>query len=319
MSDSLKKSIALHIVILLLFVIDMPMFWGQRDTIGQVPIIVDLQNIKISEMTNLPPKAKIGAEDKKASAVQRKVEDNFTKDEPKEEPKQEEKKAKEEPKEEPEPAPVEEKPTPVKQDFLVAPQPKKPEAPKKKEEPKKPAPAPQPKKPEPMKKEAPKPNKNEPKLANPLKSLLASVDALEKAQGETDETATIKEGTVVNNMGVEGGIGGSYFSELSISEIDAIAGRLRACWNLDPGARGIEDMIVEIRAYLNKDGTVRQVDILDKSRYNGDNAFRSVADSAKRAVYICSPYKIFAEKYSDKYDTWKTMLLRFNPLDASIK
>ena len=134
-----------------------------------------------------------------------------------------------------------------------------------------------------------------------------------------DTEATIKTGTEVNNMGVEGGTQGSYFSELSISEIDAIAGRLRACWNHDPGAMGAQNMIVEIRAYLRQDGSVDQVDMLDQSRYTSDTHFRSVADSARRAVYICAPYKIFAEKYADNYDMWKTMLLRFNPLDATIK
>ena len=141
---------------------------------------------------------------------------------------------------------------------------------------------------------------------------------MEKSIGAEDTEATIKTGTEVNNMGVEGGTQGSYFSELSISEIDAIAGRLRACWNLDPGAMGIENMIVEIRASLNQDGSVRKVDILDSSRYNSDNHFRSVADSARRAVFICGPYKIFAERYADKYDKWNTLLLRFNPLNKQI-
>lgn len=119
-------------------------------------------------------------------------------------------------------------------------------------------------------------------------------------------------------MGIEGGTGGSYFSELSISEIDAIAGRLRACWNLDPGAMGIEDMIVEIRAQLNQDGTVRQVEIVDSSRYRSDGHFRSVAESAVRAVHICAPYSILADKYAEKYDMWKVMHLRFNPMDNSV-
>ena len=108
--------------------------------------------------------------------------------------------------------------------------------------------------------------KDEPTLANPLKSLLASVDALEKETNKS-QTATIKEGTKVANMGVEGGTSGSYFSELTISETDAIAGRLRACWNLDPGAMGIEDMIVEIKAQLNQDGGVYSVEIMNKARY----------------------------------------------------
>ena len=160
--------------------------------------------------------------------------------------------------------------------------------------------------------------KDEPQLANPLKSLLASVDALEK-ETNTSQTATIKEGTDVANMGVEGGTAGSYFSELSISEMDALAGQLRACWNLDPGAMGIEDMIVEIKAQLNQDGGVYSVEIMNKPRYRSDSHFRSVADSAVRAVHICAPYKILSEKYASKYEEWKVLRLRFNPIDQSVK
>lgn len=316
MKQSLCKSLALHFVVFLLIMVDIPLFWHNKTTLNQVPIIVDLNNVKISEMTNLPPKAKMGKEDKAASKVKRKIENNYTKEEPKKDDKRPTAKEPEE-----ETAPEEAAPTEPKKDYLVAPQPKKPKAPKKKPTPPVPAAKPKPKpKPKPeVKKEQKQPEKGKPQLANPLKSLLASVDALEKEVGNTNQEATIKEGTEVNNMGIEGGTGGSYFSELSISEIDAIAGRLRACWNLDPGAMGIKDMIIEIRAFLNKDGSVRKVDIINTSRYNSDAHFRSVADSARRAVYICAPYSIFADKYADKYDKWNTMLLRFNPLDGQIR
>ena len=40
------------------------MFWWNRPNPSQVPIVVDLKDVKISQMTNLPPKAKIGKEDK---------------------------------------------------------------------------------------------------------------------------------------------------------------------------------------------------------------------------------------------------------------
>lgn len=316
MKQSLYKSLALHFVVFLLIMVDIPLFWHNKTTLNQVPIIVDLNNVKISEMTNLPPKAKMGKEDKAASKVKRKIENNYTKEEPKKDDKRPTAKEPEE-----ETAPEEAAPTEPKKDYLVAPQPKKPKAPKKKPTPPVPAAKPKPKpKPKPeVKKEQKQPEKGKPQLANPLKSLLTSVDALEKEVGNTNQEATIKEGTEVNNMGIEGGTGGSYFSELSISEIDAIAGRLRACWNLDPGAMGIKDMIIEIRAFLNKDGSVRKVDIINTSRYNSDAHFRSVADSARRAVYICAPYSIFADKYADKYDKWNTMLLRFNPLDGQIR
>ncbi|MDO5386763.1 MAG: hypothetical protein Q4F75_05775 [Pseudomonadota bacterium] len=315
MKKSLYKSLALHLLVFIIFMIDLPLFWHRDDPFRQVPIIVDLNKVKISEMTNLPPKAKRGKEAKAASTIKRKIEDNYTQDKLKEKP-AEEKKPEAKPDKKQEVQAADEKPEEPKDDYLVAPQPKKPKAPvKKKQEKFVPV-----QKPKPKPKQQPKPKADKtPELANPLKSLLASVDALEKNLGETSQEAVIEEDARVNNMGVEGGTQGSYFSELSISEIDAIAGRLRACWNLDPGAMGAQNMIVEIRAYLRQDGSVDQVDILDQSRYNSDTHFRSVADSARRAVYICAPYKIFAEKYADNYDMWKTMLLRFNPLDATIK
>ena len=311
MNNALKKSIVLHVIVFLLFVIDLPMFWWHRTPPGQVPIIVDLKDVKISEMTNLPPKAKYGKEDKAASTVKRKVEKKYTQEEKKVPEPQPKKPAPKAETKKAEPVPEPETP---KKDFLVAPQPKKP---KPKAEVKE-KPKPQPKKAE-LKNPEPKKGKSEPELANPLKSLLASVDALEKEVGNKSAEATIKEGTKVNNMGVEGGTIGSYFSELTISEMDALAGRLRACWNLDPGAMGIEDMIVEIKATLNQNGTVRSVEIVDNGRYNRDSHFRSVADSAKRAVYICQPYKILADKYAEKYDEWRDLRLRFNPMDASIQ
>ena len=307
MTSGLKKSIALHLAFLILWLVEVPMFWWNRPNPSQVPIIVDLKDVKISEMTNLPPKAKFGKEDKEASKVKRKIENNYTKEDKKssvEDVKTE--KIKDDKKHET----VDEEPS--KKDFLVAPQPRKPQIkkqPKKEDVKKKKEQTNKPKKEE---------KKDEPKRANPLKSLLASVDALEK-EANISQTATVKDGTEVANMGVEGGTAGSYFSELSISEMDALAGQLRACWNLDPGAMGIEDMIIEIKAQLNQNGSVYSVEIMNKGRYNTDTHFRSVADSAVRAVYICAPYKILSEKYAYKYEEWKVLRLRFNPIDQSVK
>lgn len=316
MKEYIYKSLALHIAVFVILMIDIPLFfWSRNNDMQSVPIIVDLKDVKISEMTNLPPKAKFDKEDKKAEMIKKKEEKTYTKEEeaaPQETTPKEIKEVPEETTEKTEEAPKE-----PKQDFLVAPQPKKPNTPT---PPKKAEPVrPQPKKPQPPKSTAAKTDEKKPELVNPLKSLLASVGDMEKQLGEKDSEATIKEGTKVNNMGIEGGTGGSYFSELTISEMDALAGRLRACWNLDPGARGIEDMIIEVRAFLNQDGTVKDVKILNTSRYGSDAAYRSVADSARRAVYICAPYTILSEKYSSKYDKWKTMLIRFNPLDGSVK
>ena len=330
MKQYLYKSIGLHITAFLLLVLDLP-FSSPDMTMGQAPIIVDLKDIKLAEMTNLPPKAVFGNEDKKATAPEeKKPQPNWTREEktpepePEPEVKQEEPKkdfVDTEPKVEPQKKPVpkpQEKPKPTPKPV---PKPAKKPVPKpeKKPQPKPKPKAVEPKKVEPKKQEKPK------TISNPLKSLMDSVSAMEKQIGQEVAPAVIKTGTEVANMGVEGGTSGSYFSELTISETDLIASKLRECWNFDPGGRGVENMIVEIRAFLNQDGSVKNVEILDKSRLNSDLHFRAVAESARRAVYSCSNksgvniYKIFADKYADKYDMWKTIKLRFNPMDASIK
>ena len=332
MNRYLYRSIFLHLAAFLIIMLDLPIFSKPDITMGQAPIIVDLKDIKLAEMTNLPPKAVLGEEEKIATAPkeEKKQTPNWTKEEKTPAHESEPEIKQEAPKKDfvdttPEP---EEKPTPKP---TPKPQPKPKPVPKPIRKPvHKPQPKPQPK-PEPktkkteVKKNAPK--KEEPKktVANPLKSLMDSVNSIEKQIGQETAPAVIKTGTEVANMGIEGGTSGSYFSELTISETDAIAGQLRECWNLDPGVRGIENMIIEIRAFLNKDGSIRNVEILDKSRLNSDYHFRAIAESAMRAVYSCSNkngvniYKVFPEKYADKYDMWKTIKLKFNPMDASIK
>lgn len=110
-----------------MFIIDLPMFWRNRLTMDQVPIIVDLKDVKISEVTNLPPKAKFGDEDKAATRTQpQKEKPQYSKEQPdEEEVKPQDKKAE---KAEPEKEQVAPEP---KKDYLAAPQPKKPQAPKK--------------------------------------------------------------------------------------------------------------------------------------------------------------------------------------------
>jgi len=331
MKKYLYRSIALHITVLLIFVIDLPMLRRPKMTIGQAPIIVDLKDVKLGEMTNLPPKAVFGEEEKKATVTE-KAPPKFTKEEaaPK-----------------PAPEPEAQKITPPKESFVAPePEPEPKKEPKKEPKPepkptpapvKKPAPKPAPKpkpKPEPQKKPEAKPKPvaktpDKPQevktVTNPLKSLMDSVNAMEKEIGAQNSPAVIKTGTEVANMGVEGGTGGSYFSELTITETDAIAGRLRECWNFDPGMLGVENMIIEIRAYLNRDGTIRDVQIVDKARYNNDPKFQRAAASARAAVWTCQNhnnvniYRIFAEKYADKYKMWNTLLLKFNPMDASVQ
>lgn len=330
MNKYLKQSIVLHIAVFLLFMIDLPN-WHHDMTLGSAPIIVDLSQVRIDEMTNLPSKAEFGPEDRKATVAERK-ETQYTKDtapEPEPEPAKPEEKTI--PEKQPDVAP-DEKPTEVKQDYLEAPKPeKKPE--------RKPDPKPTPKKPpvpdsKPKPKPQPKPDtkpkdtkkaKPEEKAAlqsNALKSLMQEIDNTKNLDiGETTQSAMIKEGTQVNNMGIEGGnSNGSYLRDLTITETDAIASLLRQNWNLDPGAIGLENMRVEIRVYLNRDGSIKKIEFLDMGRFNSDPSYRSVAESAQRAIIATQQVfkDVFAGKYSGNYDNWSTLRLNFDPLDKGV-
>jgi len=103
-------------------------------------------------------------------------------------------------------------------------------------------------------------------------------------------------------------------SELSASERDLIIQQIERCWVVPAGARDADNLIIEIKAVVNPDGTVRQATIIDSGRYAADAFFRAAADSAKRAVLNpqCSPLHV----PPDKYEAWHNLDLFFNPKDV---
>ncbi|MBQ4472212.1 MAG: cell envelope integrity protein TolA [Alphaproteobacteria bacterium] len=244
-------------------------------------LMVDLTKVKIADKTNLPQKAVVKKEQPKVEPKKEEPKPAPKVDKPKQEVK------KEEPKPEPKPAPVPK--------DAVAVQQKKDE---KKKEPAKPEPKPKPKKPE-----------------YNLKSLLASVEKVRKeapAQQQPEEATA---------DALDNGFEGRVDKILTISDKDFIASKLRDCWNIDGGAQDIDEIIVEVRVLVNKDGSVRDVKILNNMNLP---AFKSLSESARRAVYICankgdeSPFKILSDNYADHYSDWKELHLNFNPMNANV-
>jgi len=324
MNKYLKQSIILHIAVFIAVWIDMPDFWHHDMTLGQNPIIVDLSQVRIDELTNLPTKAEFAEVDQKATVTEHKeqytdvseTEPEPVKEEPQDEPIEDNKEdfvAPPEPEKKPEPK-LEKKPEPK-------PTPKKPPVPSAKPKPKE-EPKPEPKKAEQKPQDTKKKEEERKVRSNALKSLLNEIDNDKNIDlGEKNQKATIKQGTQVNNMGIEGGNSqGSYFSDLTISETDAIASLLRQNWNLDPGAMGIDGMRVEIRVKMKRDGSIEEIEFVDKNRYNTDPNYRSVAESARRAIIMTeNAFKqVFGQKYADKYDVWSTLRLYFDPLDKGV-
>ncbi|MBI5163414.1 MAG: cell envelope integrity protein TolA [Magnetospirillum sp.] len=211
----------------------------------------------------------------------------------------------------PEPPKPEPKPEPPK------PEPPKPEPPKPEPAPPKPEPAP-----------PPKPEAAKPKPKDDLADLMKSVDKIkpkDKPKDDLDQllksvdkikpapqpTAADK-GTQSQPQNVRGSASNNPMEPVSMTEIDMIRSQIYRCWNIPAGAKDAQNLIVPIRVRLAQDGTVISADHAgDMLRYNTDSFYRAAADSARRAVMICSPLKA----PPSKYDQWKDLTLRFNPKD----
>jgi outer membrane biosynthesis protein TonB len=99
--------------------------------------------------------------------------------------------------------------------------------------------------------------------------------------------------------------------KMTMSEADALRSQLEQCWDVPIGAKDVENMTVDIAMVINQDRTLREAHIVDAGRYNSDSTFQALADSALRAVQRCSPFDV----PPDKYDTWNTTTVTFNPKD----
>ncbi len=244
-------------------------------------LMVDLTKVKVSDKTNLPQKSVTKKQKQKTESKKEAQRPMPKLDKPKQEIKA------------PEPKP-EPKPVPTPKDA-VAVQPK----------------------PEEKKKEEKKSNqKRKPQNANyDLKSLLASVEKVRQ------DAPTPQPDQPDTTQALDNGLEGRMDQLLTISHKDIISSKLRECWNVDGGAQNIEEIVIEIRAFVNKDGTIREVKILNNMNLP---AFKSLAESARRAVFICaqkgeeSPFKILADHYADHYNDWKELYLNFNPMDANV-
>lgn len=151
-----------------------------------------------------------------------------------------------------------------------------------------------------------------------LDDLLASVD---KIKVEDENIVEVKKG--IQSVSVNDNNTPSSYQpnstadylkkQLSVSYVDAIRIKLRSCWNIDLGAKDIKNMKIIIKTTLAPDGNINDIEIL-----NDDSSspwFRAVAESAKRALIVCSPYNLPVEFYQD----WKNIVFTFYPDKKSVQ
>jgi colicin import membrane protein len=159
----------------------------------------------------------------------------------------------------------------------------------KKEEPKKPVEA---------KAEPPKPKpKPQPKFdPSKISALLDKREAQRNAITGQEVNRTASLGVPTGNA-----------ATLSQSEIDALRAQIQACWNPPPGALDARELIVQVRLQLNQDGSVSaEPQVLNRGSHP---QFQVAAESAKRAIRRCAPYKMPIAKY----DIWRDVEVTFDP------
>lgn len=83
----------------------------------------------------------------------------------------------------------------------------------------------------------------------------------------------------------------------TMTELDAIRAHIEACWRIDPGKEGIEELAAEVKVFINRDGSVQQAQIVDMGRYFADSAFRTFANSARNAVLSCGNIPFSPQRY----------------------
>lgn len=250
-SRSFVLSVFFHLVLVLLGLFGLPALLPE--TKDPVPLVMTVDILPISAMTNVKPSDKPITERKQAKAP---VVKN---PEP--------------------PKPTPPKPTPPKQEPKPEPKPEPVPDPKPKEKP-----------PEKAEKKPEKtPEKATPKdTPDELQKLLANLEKeAQQNQKDAKDTTSTPENKTKSDAPYDDSM------PLSISEQDAIRNQFIPCWSPPMGAKDANNLVVLVAARYKEDGTLIDAKLSPKlqGRYNSDVNFRAAADSAIRAVHRCSPLK----------------------------
>jgi outer membrane biosynthesis protein TonB len=112
----------------------------------------------------------------------------------------------------------------------------------------------------------------------------------------------------IRNDDVSLGAASGGAAQLSQSEIDALRRRLEECWNPPAGVNATVKLNVVIRVLFNTDGSVaKSPDVVSGS---ASPLGPAMAESAKRAVLRCQPFKMLKPEH---YEQWKDIEINFDP------
>lgn len=99
--------------------------------------------------------------------------------------------------------------------------------------------------------------------------------------------------------------------KMSASELDALKGQIRACWNVQGGGADADSLRAKVSFKLDRSGNVVSNPLAAGTGGDSARARRAFAASALRAVKRCAPYNLPAEKY----ETWADVTVNFSLAD----
>lgn len=173
-------------------------------------------------------------------------------------------------------------------------------------EPPTPDPKPEPPKPEPPKPEPPKPAQDDELDLGALADTLVDLDPDKRTAAPT----VVREGAMAADRN-QAQIGSG--ATLTIREEDLFRARMYECWNPDMGVPDASDLVVEVKIFLNLDGTLAGApQVLNNGRINrsGNSYWTAARTRALSAVQRCAPYSFLDPA---RYDQWRTVTFNFDP------
>ena len=109
-----------------------------------------------------------------------------------------------------------------------------------------------------------------------------------------------------------------YSFDLVLNEKDTLKAQIFTCWSVPIGLPYSEDLVVRIKLYLEPDGIIKKIEILEQpfnfsgsTNESSKEYFKTLSESVVRAIKLCNPLKV----PESGYDTWKELILEFDARD----
>ncbi|MDA9617377.1 caspase family protein [Candidatus Pelagibacter sp.] len=98
--------------------------------------------------------------------------------------------------------------------------------------------------------------------------------------------------------------------KLTKNEVNSLFSSVSNCWSLPLGLPYNKDLSIKIKVNLDQTGSVIRTEILDHSKINkkGNGYLKVLAESALRAIKLCSPLKV----PNGKYPLWQQIVFNFD-------